>query len=89
MNCVNRDWSSTTWSPLQLYEFQPTNCRQNPESDLNPGRGKRSSAPGFYGDMGTSTTWQEYLSAREAEARLAAIRQRTHAGRPLGTGEFI
>ena len=37
----------------------------------------------------TSTTWQEYLSAGETEARLAVIRQRTHTGRPLGTEEFI
>jgi putative transposase len=37
----------------------------------------------------TSTTWQEYLSAAETEARLAVIRQRTHTGRPLGTEEFV
>jgi putative transposase len=37
----------------------------------------------------THTTWREYLTAGETEARLAVIRQRTHTGRPLGTQEFI
>jgi hypothetical protein len=37
----------------------------------------------------TATTWRECLGAGEIESRLAAIRQRTHTGRPLGTAEFI
>jgi len=34
-------------------------------------------------------TWREYLAAGEAESEIAAIRQCTHTGRPLGTPEFI
>jgi hypothetical protein len=45
--------------------------------------------PDPWGSHWTSTTWQEYLSAGETEARLAVIRQRTHTGRPLGTEDFI
>ena len=50
---------------------------------------RRVLTPESWRSHGTSTTWQEYLSAGETEARLAVIRQRTHTGRPLGTGEFI
>ena len=34
-------------------------------------------------------TWRQYLASAETEAELAAIRQCTHTGRPLGTPEFI
>jgi len=34
-------------------------------------------------------SWQEFLSAGETESRLAALRECTHTGRPLGTQEFI
>jgi putative transposase len=34
-------------------------------------------------------SWRAYLSAGENECELSAIRQYTHAGRPLGTAEFI
>lgn len=35
------------------------------------------------------TTWRKYLCDPEAEADAEAIRQSTHAGRPLGTAEFV
>jgi len=34
-------------------------------------------------------SWREFLSAGETESELAAIRQCTHTGRPLGTKEFV
>jgi putative transposase len=34
-------------------------------------------------------TWRSFLSAGETESELAAIRQCTHTGRPLGTTEFV
>ena len=33
--------------------------------------------------------WREYLASGEVEAEVAAIRQCTHTGRPLGTPEFL
>src|SRR5277367_2262205 len=35
----------------------------------------------------TVSTWHDYLG--EMKSDLAAIRQCTHTGRPLGTGEFV
>jgi putative transposase len=35
------------------------------------------------------SNWREYLVAGETESEIAAIRQCTHTGRPLGTEEFI
>jgi putative transposase len=37
----------------------------------------------------TFASWRDYLTAGETEAEVAAIRQSTHTGRPLGTSEFI
>jgi len=34
-------------------------------------------------------SWRDFLSAGETESELAAIRQCTHSGRPLGTKEFV
>ncbi len=34
-------------------------------------------------------TWREYLAAGETKCELAAIRQCTHTGRPLGAPEFV
>src|SRR5215813_4221126 len=34
-------------------------------------------------------SWRDFLSAGETESELAAIRQCTHTGRPLGTKEFV
>ena len=35
------------------------------------------------------SSWREYLAAGSAEEEIAAIRQCTYSGRPLGTPEFI
>jgi putative transposase len=37
----------------------------------------------------TVSRWQMFLDVQETEAELAAIRQCTHTGRPLGSPEFI
>ena len=37
----------------------------------------------------SSDGWREYLASNEAVEQLAAIRQCTHSGRPLGTPEFV
>jgi putative transposase len=37
----------------------------------------------------SARTWRQYLAAREPEDQLAAIRQSTHTGRPLGTTDFL
>jgi putative transposase len=37
----------------------------------------------------SAETWREYLAAGETESEIAAIRQCTHSGRPLGGSEFI
>jgi putative transposase len=37
----------------------------------------------------SAASWQSFLSAGETESALAAIRQCTHTGRPLGTAEFV
>jgi hypothetical protein len=34
-------------------------------------------------------SWRQYLAAGEMESKLAAIRQCTHTGRPLGSTEFV
>src|SRR5262249_37545026 len=34
-------------------------------------------------------SWQAFLGAGETESDLAALRQCTHTGRPLGTAEFV
>jgi putative transposase len=34
-------------------------------------------------------SWREYLAAGEREGEVAAIRQCTHTGRPLGAPEFV
>ena len=36
-----------------------------------------------------SNAWREYLGAEESESEVAAIRQCTHTGRPLGAAEFV
>jgi hypothetical protein len=56
---------------------------------LTPGTLSSYLTPEPWRSHWTSTTWQEYLSAGETEARLAVIRQRTHTGRPLGTEDLI
>lgn len=33
--------------------------------------------------------WREFLNAGETESELAAIRECTHTGRPLGSEEFV
>jgi putative transposase len=40
-------------------------------------------------DHWTAPSWREYLAAGELESQLAAIRLRTHTGRPWGSAEFI
>ena len=37
----------------------------------------------------TVSQWRMFLEVQETEAELAAIRQSTHTGRPLGSAEFI
>lgn len=35
------------------------------------------------------SSWRAYLAAGETESEIASVRQCTHTGRPLGTGEFV
>lgn len=37
----------------------------------------------------SARSWREYLATEETEDQVAAIRQSTHAGRPLGTTDFL
>ena len=37
----------------------------------------------------TAARWRDFLRAGETESQLAAIRQATHTGQPLGTPEFV
>ncbi len=37
----------------------------------------------------STSSWREYLRAVGSEAEIAAVRQSTHTGRPLGTEEFV
>ncbi len=37
----------------------------------------------------TVAEWNQYLAARESPTDVAALRQCTHTGRPLGTAEFV
>jgi putative transposase len=37
----------------------------------------------------TTSGWREFLEAGETESELAAIRQCTHTGRPLGSSDFV
>ena len=34
-------------------------------------------------------SWREYLDSGESESKLAAIRRKTHTGRPPGSAEFV
>lgn len=36
-----------------------------------------------------SSSWGKYLQEKDREAELAAIRESTHTGRPLGSTEFV
>lgn len=36
-----------------------------------------------------SASWRQYLREPDTEEELAAIRECTHTGRPLGTAEFV
>jgi hypothetical protein len=42
-----------------------------------------------WGENWSAASWRSFLCAGEAESELAAIRQCTHTGRPLGTAEFV
>jgi putative transposase len=44
---------------------------------------------GIWQDYWTAGEWRAYLASGGAESEIAAIRQCTHTGRPLGTQEFI
>jgi putative transposase len=46
-------------------------------------------AMGLWQTRWSACSWRAYLSAGENESELSAIRQCTHAGRPLGAAEFI
>lgn len=37
----------------------------------------------------TSAEWGQYLASGDVEGEVAALRQSTHTGRPLGTAEFV
>jgi putative transposase len=44
---------------------------------------------GVWRNHWTASAWRQYLAAGEIDSRLAAIRQCTHTGRPLGSEEFV
>jgi putative transposase len=44
---------------------------------------------GLWQKRWTVKTWREYLGAGEWQSEIAAIRQCTHTGRPLGTARFL
>jgi putative transposase len=44
---------------------------------------------GLWQSQWTARAWQQYLRVGEMESELAAIRQCTHTGRPLGSAEFV
>jgi putative transposase len=43
---------------------------------------------GFWEEAGGSRRWRELLEQDEPEQELMALRQATHAGKPLGSKEF-
>ncbi len=87
------------WVALRYIELNPVRAGLVAEAESWP----RSSAAAHFGSGEPDTgldmemwrmrwsmeTWREYLAAGEAESEIAAIRQCTHTGRPLGTPEFI
>ncbi len=87
------------WEALRYTELNPKRARMVAEPEHWPwssaashcGAGIDDKAVdlGKWRDYWTPESWRKYLQAGEDESKLAAIRQRTHTGRPLGSGEFI
>ncbi len=87
------------WEALRYTELNPVRARMVERPELWPW----SSAGGHCGTVApdscldmtiweqswTHQRWKEFLDIGETEDQLAAIRQCTHTGRPLGSAEFI
>ena len=43
----------------------------------------------LWGQRWTHAAWRDYLATAEPEDEIAAIRESTHTGRPLGSSEFV
>jgi putative transposase len=87
------------WEALRYTELNPVRARMVAKAT----EWKWSSAAAHCGEaeqaaflnMGrwrehwSAARWREFLDAGETEAELAAIRECTHTGRPLGSSEFV
>ncbi len=87
------------WEALRYTELNPVRARLVSEAGLWPWSSAVSHCSAdnrndflaleIWSRRWTSTSWTEYLACGELESDLAAIRQRTHTGRPLGNAEFV
>ncbi|SRR5579871_2114117 len=87
------------WMALRYVELNPVRAAMVGRAELWPW----SSAKAHCGDEGESVgletsgwnrrwskeSWKEYLASGERQAELAAIRECTHTGRPLGAESFV
>lgn len=90
---------SHLWIALRYVELNPVRAAMVSRPELWPW----SSAAAHCGDPDETTgvelsawgrrwskaSWKEYLATAEAEEEIAAIRQCTHTGRPLGAESFV
>jgi len=87
------------WEALRYTELNPVRAGLVSEAESWPWSsasmhcGTTASDTCLTGELWQSrwavSSWREYLAEGEIESKLAAIRQCTHTGRPLGTAEFI
>jgi putative transposase len=87
------------WEALRYTELNPVRARLVSEAGFWPWSSAVSHcradnrddfvALGIWSRRWTFTSWTEYLAGGELESDLAAIRQRTHTGRPLGNAGFV
>jgi putative transposase len=91
--------SAHLWMALRYAELNPVRAGLVAQADLWPwssaaahcGSGALDSCleMEMWNKRWSTQTWREYLATGGTEPEVAAIRQCTHSGRPLGTPEFV
>lgn len=86
------------WEALRYTELNPVRAGMVAEPEEWPwssaadcGRGEPDACleMAIWRQRWSVSSWRRFLEAGESESQLAALRQCTHTGRPLGTAEFV
>ena len=89
---------SHLWSALRYAELNPVRAGMVPVAELWPWSSASAHcgtssetmlAMDLWRQRWTTAKWTEFLAAGESQTDLAALRQCTHTGRPLGTTDFV